>query len=139
MQQYQQPKLAVDIIIEYEHQIVLIKRKNPPYGWALPGGFVEYGETVEQSAMREAKEETGLDLIDLQQFHTYSAPNRDPRGHTVSVVFSAVGKGNPSAADDAADIGLFNFNNLPNDLVFDHSKIINDYFKKGNSSPVNRQ
>lgn len=121
-----QPRLTVDVIIEYQGKIVLIKRKNPPLGWALPGGFVEYGETVESAAIRESKEETGLDLIELKQFHTYSDPNRDPRGHTVSVVFTAKGKGVLKADDDAEDIGLFSLENLP-ELVFDHKKILQDY------------
>jgi len=130
MSKYKQPSLAVDIIIEQEGKIVLVKRKNPPYGWALPGGFVEYGETVEQTAVREAKEETGLDLVDLKQFGVYSKPDRDPRGHTISVVFTAIGKGKPSAADDAADIGLFALNNLPQEVVFDHYDIIDDYIRE---------
>ncbi len=122
-----QPKLAIDIIITYNEKIVLIKRKNPPYGWALPGGFVEYGESVEIAAIREAKEETELDLVDLNQFHVYSELNRDPRGHTVSVVFTAKGTGKPKAEDDACDIGLFSLENLPQQIVFDHLKILLDY------------
>ncbi|MEO0091821.1 MAG: NUDIX hydrolase [candidate division WOR-3 bacterium] len=121
-----QPRLTVDVIIEYQGKIVLIKRKNPPLGWALPGGFVEYGETVESAAIRESKEETGLDLIELKQFHTYSDPSRDPRGHTVSVVFTAKGKGVLKADDDAEDVGLFSLENLP-ELVFDHKKILQDF------------
>lgn len=130
MSKYKQPGLAVDVIIEYQGKIVLIKRKNPPYGWALPGGFVEYGETVEQSAIREVKEETGLDLEGLSQFFVYSQPDRDPRGHTVSVVFSAIGKGKPQAADDAADLGLYELDNLPQEIAFDHRDIINDYVRR---------
>jgi ADP-ribose pyrophosphatase YjhB (NUDIX family) len=133
--EYHQPKLAADIIIEYEGKIVLIKRKNPPYGWALPGGFIEYGETVEQTAIREAKEETGLDLLALKQFHVYSTPNRDPRGHAVSVVFTAKGIGAPKAADDAKDIDLFQLKDLPKDIAFDHRKILEDY--KENKRKVN--
>ncbi len=121
-----QPRLTVDVIIEYQEKIVLIKRKHPPWGWALPGGFVEYGETVETAAIRESKEETGLDLIELKQFHTYSDPNRDPRGHTVSVVFTAKGTGTLKADDDAEVIGLFTLENLP-PLAFDHQKILHDY------------
>ncbi|MEW6686103.1 MAG: NUDIX hydrolase [Candidatus Edwardsbacteria bacterium] len=123
-----QPKLTVDIIIEIDGGIVLIKRKNPPYGWALPGGFVDYGETVEDAARREAKEETSLELKDLHQFHVYSEPNRDPRGHTVSVVFTAKGVGIPKAEDDAKEIKIFSKTNLPSEITFDHKKILEDYF-----------
>ncbi len=126
---YKQPKLAVDAIIEIGDKIVLIRRKNPPYGWALPGGFVEYGETLEQAVRREAMEETGLELLDLRQFHAYSEPDRDPRFHVVSVVFIAKGKGTPRAADDAAGIALFSKDELPEDITFDHKKILEDYFK----------
>ena len=126
---YKQPKLAVDAIIEIADKIVLIRRKNPPYGWALPGGFVEYGETLEQAVRREAMEETGLELLDLRQFHAYSEPDRDPRFHVVSVVFIAKGKGTPRAADDAAGIALFSKDELPEDITFDHKKILEDYFK----------
>lgn len=123
------PKLTIDIIINLESKIILIKRKNPPYGWALPGGFVDYGETVENAAIREAKEETSLDLKNLKQFQVYSEPTRDPRGHNISVVFTAEGTGEPKAADDAKEIGLFDQNNLPKEIAFDHKKIITDYFK----------
>ncbi len=126
--QPQYPLLTVDIIIEYEQSVVLIERKNPPPGWALPGGFVDYGETVETAAAREAKEETGLALKDLRQFRVYSDPNRDPRGHTVSVVFTAKGAGTPKADTDAKTLGVFNKNNLPANIVFDHRKILADYF-----------
>ncbi len=122
------PRLTVDIIIEFKGKIVLIKRKNPPFGWAIPGGFVEYGETVESAAKREAKEETGLRVINLRQFRVYSDPKRDPRGHTVSVVFTAQGKGEMKAKDDAKEIGLFTKDNLPAPLAFDHKKILRDYF-----------
>ena len=123
------PKLTIDIIINLEGKIVLIKRKNPPYGWALPGGFVDYEETVENAAIREAKEETSLDLENLKQFHVYSEPSRDPRGHNISVVFTAQGIGVPKAADDAKEIGLFSQNDLPKEIAFDHQKILGDYFK----------
>lgn len=121
------PLLTVDIIIRINGSLILIKRKNPPYGWALPGGFVDPGETVEESAIREAKEETSLDLQDLKQFHVYSDPSRDPRGHTVSIVFTAKGIGEPKAADDAKDIGLFVPDSLPEKIAFDHRSIIEDY------------
>ena len=124
------PGIAADIIIEVEEGIVLIKRKNPPFGWAIPGGFVDYGESVEAAAIREAKEETELDLEDLKQFHVYSEPGRDPRGHTISVIFTSKGKGAPRANDDAADLEIFTRNNLPQELAFDHRRILEDYFRK---------
>lgn len=124
------PRITVDIIIEIDNGIILIERKNPPYGWAIPGGFVDYGESLESSAVREAKEETGLDIENLHQFHTYSDPGRDPRGHTISTVFIAKGKGIPKASDDAANIGIFTKDNLPENLAFDHRKILEDYFRR---------
>ncbi len=124
------PLLTVDIIIETGDGIILIKRKNPPYGWAIPGGFVDIGETVEQAARREAREETNLDLVDLRQFHVYSEPSRDPRGHAVSVVFTARGKGYPKAADDAEDIAVYRIDDLPKQIAFDHREILNDYGSK---------
>jgi ADP-ribose pyrophosphatase YjhB (NUDIX family) len=126
---YKNPLLTVDIIIEVEQNIVLIKRKNPPHGWALPGGFVDYGESLETSAIREAKEETCLDIELIEQFHTYSNPNRDPRHHTITTVFLAHAAGHPKAADDAKEIGLFKKDLLPTPIVFDHSKIIDDFFR----------
>jgi len=122
-------RLTVDCIIDINSKIVLIERKNLPYGWALPGGFVDEGETVEDAVIREMKEETNLSLENLQQFHVYSDPLRDPRGHTVSVVFTAIGVGEPKAQDDAKEIGLFNSDTLPEDIAFDHRKILSDYFK----------
>jgi ADP-ribose pyrophosphatase YjhB (NUDIX family) len=125
-----QPRLTVDIIIEIDDGIVLIERKNPPYGWAIPGGFVDYGETVEEAAIREAKEEISLDIKELRQFHVYSDPNRDPRGHTVTVVFIAKGVGVPKAASDAKGIRVFKKENLPPNIAFDHRKILEDYFNR---------
>lgn len=122
------PRLTVDTIIEVGDGIVLIKRKNPPPGWAIPGGFVDYGETLEEAALRETKEETSLELENLRQFHAYSDPSRDPRGHTVSVVFTADGTGTPRAASDAKEIGVFTQDNLPEKIAFDHRKILEDYF-----------
>ncbi len=131
----QGPFSTVDVIIEFDNGIVLIERSNPPFGWAIPGGFVDYGESLEESARREAKEETGLDLEELQQFHTYSQAHRDPRFHAISTVYIAKGKGTPKASTDAADLKVFNKNNLPKIIAFDHRKIIKDYFnwKKKNS------
>ncbi len=127
---YHNPIPTVDIIIEIESKgIVLIKRKNPPYGWAIPGGFVDYGENLEEAAMREAKEETNLDVKLIRQFHTYSDPKRDPRHHSISTVYIAKAKGIPKAKDDALEIGIFNESNLPDEMAFDHLSILNDYFK----------
>jgi ADP-ribose pyrophosphatase YjhB (NUDIX family) len=130
---YKNPLVTVDIIIEINRKIVLIKRVNPPHGWALPGGFVDYGESLEISAIREASEETSLDIRLIEQFHTYSDPERDPRHHSITTVFIATATGKPKASDDAKSVGLFNENTLPDPLVFDHEKIIRDYFryKKG--------
>jgi ADP-ribose pyrophosphatase YjhB (NUDIX family) len=125
------PVPTVDIIIEIESQgIVLIKRKNPPYGWAIPGGFVDYGESLEEAAVREAREETDLEVKLKKQLHTYSAPGRDPRHHSISTVYIAKAKGKPHARDDAIEIGIFNESNLPEDIAFDHRSILDDYFKQ---------
>ncbi len=124
---FRNPIPTIDIIIEIEEEIVLIKRKNPPYGWALPGGFVDYGESYEHAALREAVEETGLAVQNLTQFHTYSDPGRDPRLHTASTVFIGQARNKPKAGDDAAEAELFSEKNLP-DLVFDHARILADYF-----------
>lgn len=126
---YKNPVPTVDIIIEIgSNGIVLIKRKNPPIGWALPGGFVDYGESLEEAATREAKEETDLDIKLEKQLHTYSDPGRDPRHHSISTVYTAKAKGTPQARDDAVEIGIFNESNLPDDIVFDHRSILKDYF-----------
>jgi ADP-ribose pyrophosphatase YjhB (NUDIX family) len=128
-QKYRNPLVTVDIVIEIDDGIVLIKRENPPYGWALPGGFVEYGETLESSAVREAKEETSLEIQLKEQFHSYSDPHRDPRHHTVTTVYIAKGIGIPKSGDDAKKLGVFIKSNLPEPIVFDHKKIIDDYFR----------
>jgi len=128
--QYRNPLLTVDIVIEMDGGgIVLIKRKNPPHGWALPGGFVDYGESLEKAAVREAKEETSLDVLLVEQFYTYSEPGRDPRHHTVSTVFIAKAQGVPRGADDAAAASAFLENQLPDPIVFDHPEILSDYFR----------
>ena len=131
--EYRNPLVTVDIIIEINAKIVLVERLNPPHGWALPGGFVDYGESLVASASREAKEETSLDIRLKEQFHTYSDPDRDPRHHTVTTVYIATATGTPTAADDAKKVGLFSGSKLPEPIVFDHKKIIDDYFryKKG--------
>jgi ADP-ribose pyrophosphatase YjhB (NUDIX family) len=143
------PKLTVDIIIELAHKedhIVMIERKNPPHGYALPGGFVDIGETTMQAAIREAEEETGLLITDIVQFHTYSNPNRDPREHCVTVCYVAQALGEPKAADDAKNIVLFNTKDFCfdgnmngggfvaslegpaiNNICFDHGQMIVDY------------
>ena len=122
------PVPTVDIIIELEDKrIVLIRRKNPPPGWALPGGFVDYGESAEAAAVREAREETGLEVSLLEQFHTYSDPDRDPRQHTLSVVFIARASGEPRGADDAAEARGVDPDKLPEPMAFDHERIISDY------------
>jgi 8-oxo-dGTP diphosphatase len=121
------PLLTVDALIIYEEKIVLIKRKNLPYEgmFALPGGFVDIGETVEEAVVREAKEETNLDIDIVRLLGVYSDPKRDPRGHTVSVCFIAEGHGDLKAGDDARDVELFDIYNVP-ELAFDHKKIIED-------------
>ena len=124
------PLPTIDIIIEVENRgIVLIERKNFPPGWALPGGFVDYGESLETAALREAKEETSLDVKLTEQFHAYSDPHRDPRHHTISVVFIATATGTPEGADDAKTARLFKENDLPAPIAFDHSTILRDYFQ----------
>jgi len=132
---WRNPVPTVDIIIELAGGIVLIERKNPPFGWALPGGFVDYGESFEKAAVREALEETGLRVTLIRQFHTYSDPGRDPRQHTASTVFIATSSGTPQGADDAARAEIFGKNNLP-PLAFDHARILADYFriKEGGTS-----
>ena len=125
---YKNPLPTVDVIIELNDSIVLIKRKNPPHGWAIPGGFVDYGESVETAAVREALEETSLHVALIQILGVYSSPDRDPRKHTISTVFIAESTGCPKAADDASCIGLFTEKHLPDPLAFDHAQILNDYF-----------
>ncbi|MEK6791306.1 MAG: NUDIX hydrolase [Deltaproteobacteria bacterium] len=127
---YRNPLPTVDVIIELGRgAIVLIERKNPPYGWAIPGGFVDYGESLEMSAQREALEETGLDVRLLAQMRAYSEPGRDPRFHTITMVFVAVADGAPKAGDDAKGVGVFTEETLPSPIVFDHAKILKDYFR----------
>ncbi len=128
---FRSPVPTVDIIIELDGAIVLIERKNPPYGWALPGGFVDYGESLESAACREALEETGLTVDLLGQLHTYSDPARDSRQHTISTVFIARATGKPKAGSDALTTRLFTKNTLPDKLAFDHALILNDYFDAG--------
>ena len=122
------PYTTVDAIIEIDSGIVVIERSNPPFGLALPGGFVDYGESLEDAVRREVKEETDLSVTKLKQFHTYSDPNRDPRFHTIGTVFISEVKGTPKAGDDAADLKIIKKNEiLKHDFAFDHKKILQDY------------
>lgn len=129
---YRNPVPTVDLIIELrdrpQRPIVLIERHNEPLGWALPGGFVDYGEAVETAAVREAEEETGLRVVLVEQFQVYSAPQRDPRQHTLSVVFIATAVGTPQAGDDAKGLGIFAPWEIPSPLCFDHDRILQDYW-----------
>lgn len=135
---HRNPAPTVDIIIELIDRpgrpIVLIERKNEPMGWAIPGGFVDYGESIETAAVREAKEEASLDVELIEQFYVYSDPNRDPRQHTLAIVFIATAKGNPAAADDAKNLGIFNQYDIPHNLCFDHDRVMNDYWNYRNYS-----
>jgi len=121
------PFLTVDGIVEYRGGIVMVERSNPPFGWALPGGFVDYAESAESAVVREIKEETNLDFVDIRQFKVYSQPQRDPRFHTVSVVFTGKGKGTLKASSDAKNVKIFKPNRLPQIIAFDHRRIIQDY------------
>lgn len=128
MSQFKNPLPTVDCIIELPgERIVLIRRKNPPLGWALPGGFVDVGERLDLAAVREAREETGLDVQLVEQFFTYSDPSRDPRKHTISTVFIGRAQGEPVGADDAAEARTFPLEALPKELCFDHGTILADY------------
>ncbi len=131
MSRPQTPLLAADTVIELTDRpgrpVVLISRRNPPHGWALPGGFVDVGESVEQAARREACEETGLVVRLVALLGIYSDPERDPRGHTASVVYVAEGEGEPRGLDDAAEAGVFHLDALPQPLAFDHARILADY------------
>jgi 8-oxo-dGTP diphosphatase len=127
----QTPQIAVDTIIEMTDRegtpIVLIERKHPPYGWAIPGGFVDVGETVEAAARREAREETTLEVELQLLLGVYSNPARDDRGHTVSLIYVASASGEPVAADDAAELALFDPAAITVELAFDHADILQDY------------
>jgi 8-oxo-dGTP diphosphatase len=128
-EKFRNPLLTVDIIIEIDGGIVLIERKNIPHGWAIPGGFVDYGESIESAAAREAQEETSLTVQLVEQFYTYSDPRRDARHHTVSTVFIATAHGTPRGADDAKVAKVFREGELPEPIVFDHRQILRDYFE----------
>lgn len=133
---YRNPVPTVDIIIEVAGGIVLIYRRNEPLGWALPGGFVDYGESLETAAVREAQEETSLVIDNLRLVGCYSDPSRDARQHTITTVFAATGHGTPKAADDAANLGIFPQDKLPEPLCFDHAKILADYLAAKHGSKL---
>lgn len=128
LKNHRNPVPTVDAIIEVPGGIVLIRRLNPPPGWALPGGFVEYGETVAAAAVREAREETGLNVVLTELFHVYSDPARDPRSHTIATVFIGTASGVPVGGDDAVEAAVFAAESLPAMLAFDHARIVDDYF-----------
>lgn len=132
------PSPTADVVIERDGAIVLVRRRNPPLGWALPGGFVDYGEKVPDAAVREAKEETGLDVRLTALLHVYSDPARDPRRHTMTVVYIATADGEPVGGDDAAEAHYFPLDALPSPIVFDHAAIIDDYrqFRRGGARPA---
>ncbi|MGQ4647069.1 NUDIX domain-containing protein [Lyngbya aestuarii] len=130
---YRNPTPTVDIIVELvdrpHRPIVLIERHNPPLGWAIPGGFMDYGESAQTAAVREAAEEISLSVELIEQFQVYSDPGRDPRQHTLSIVFLAAATGEPQAADDAKNLGIFHSWDFPTNLCFDHDQILRDYWR----------
>lgn len=126
---HRNPSPTVDIVIERQGAVVLVRRKNEPLGWALPGGFVDYGERVGAAAIREAREETGLEVTLDALLHVYSDPARDPRRHTLSVVFTGHAHGEPIGGDDAADARYFALDALPSPIAFDHAAILRDYIR----------
>jgi 8-oxo-dGTP diphosphatase len=137
-EEHKNPKPTTDVVIELGDGIVLVRRKNPPHGWALPGGFIDEGERVAEAARREAKEETGLEVELTELLGVYSDPKRDPRGIcTVSTVFVGRASGRPRGGDDAAVARVFSLDELPPDIVFDHPLIISDYrrFRAGEGRP----
>ena len=134
------PQLAADAIIELIDRpgrpIVLIERRNPPFGFAIPGGFVDVGETLEHAAVREALEETSLDITLTALLGCYSNPSRDPRGHSVTAVYVAEARGEPRAADDALNLAVFPIDALPGELAFDHDMVLADYLRYRSSGEV---
>jgi len=130
VKEYRNPFPTVDIIIEQGERIVLIMRRNEPQQWAIPGGFCDYGESLEEAAIREAREETGVEAELIEQFHTYSDPRRDSRQHNITTVYIARAIGGVmQAQDDAQDIGVFTEDDLPPQFAFDHDQILKDYFR----------
>jgi ADP-ribose pyrophosphatase YjhB (NUDIX family) len=123
------PRATVDVIVEVDGGIALIRRRNPPPGWAIPGGFIDYGERAEDAARREMREELGVDVDLVALLGVYSDPARDPRGHTISTVYVGRASGTPHAGDDAADVAVFRRETVPAPLAFDHARILEDYFR----------
>ncbi len=130
VKEYSNPKPTVDVIIRYQGGVVLIERTNEPPGWALPGGFIDYGETVEHAAHREMMEETGLKLENLELFTVRSEPHRDPRHHTITVIYTADGVGELKAGDDAGDAKVYTAETLPDVIAFDHREVLQLYFEQ---------
>ncbi|HEY3296166.1 MAG TPA: NUDIX hydrolase [bacterium] len=128
---YRNPFPTVDVVLIREGHVLLIHRKNPPEGWALPGGFVDYGESAETAAARELMEETGLKATSLRLLGVYSDPDRDPRFHTFGAVYLGTATGDVKAGDDAADARWWRVDQLPEVIAFDHRKIIKDALKCG--------
>jgi 8-oxo-dGTP diphosphatase len=129
VREFRNPFPTVDIIIEQGEGVILILRRNEPRQWAIPGGYCDYGESLEEAAVREAREETGLEVELIEQFHTYSDPQRDPRQHNITTVYIARSTGGTlQAQDDAQEIGVFSEVDLPPGLAFDHGQILRDYF-----------
>ena len=135
------PEISVDLVIELEDRpgrpVVIIRRGHPPPGHALPGGFIDIGETVEHAARREAREETGLDVTLKELLGVYSDPARDPRGHTVAIAYIATASGNPVAGDDAAGVIVTDPEAAP-PLLFDHDRILGDYLTRRRAAALPR-
>ncbi|UFS69665.1 NUDIX hydrolase [Geomonas sp. RF6] len=133
---YSNPFPTVDVLIELPEGIVLIKRRNEPFGWALPGGFVDYGESLEAAAVRECEEETALKVTQMKLLGCYSDPARDTRFHAISTVYVVKCSGTPKAGDDAAEFGVFQLDNLPSPICFDHEKILSDYRERREAGTI---
>jgi len=123
---WQRPAVTVDVLVQVGGKLVLVYRRNEPINWALPGGYVDYGERLDLAARREVLEETNLELVSLEQFHTYSAPDRDARQHSISTVFLGRAEGEPKAGDDAEQVALMALDEIPHPLAFDHTQMVRD-------------